>query len=114
MRALFTFLAAIAMSVFAIAQQLPADQDHAAHHPERDAALAARPQTPTANSKSETAKPMAAKAGASSSVGAGKDTGQMHDEARKSDGMAGQMRGKGEKMMGGSMSEIPSASAASK
>lgn len=105
MRAIFAFLAATALSAAAFAQQPPADQDHAAHHPEGASAPAARPKAPTA-------KP---KAAASGSMGMGKDMGKMHDEAHKPGGMHDQMHGKDGKMMGGgAMSAMPSASAARK
>ena len=112
MRAIFAFLAATALSAAAFAQQPPADQDHAAHHPEGASAPAARPKAPTTKPKAQTAKP---KAAASGSMGMGKDMGKMHDEAHKRGGMHDQMHGKDGKMMGGgAMSAMPSASAASK
>lgn len=113
MRAIFAFLAAAAMSGAAFAQQQPASEDHAAHHPEGASAPAARPKAPVAKPKPQTAKPKAA-AAASGSMGMGKDMGKMHDEAQKPGGMHDQMHGKDGKMMGGgAMSAMPSASAAS-
>lgn len=113
MRVIFAFLAATALSAAAFAQQPPADQDHAAHHPEGASAPAARPKAPTAKPKAQTAKPKAT--AASGSMGMGKDMGKMHDEAHKPGGMHDQMHGNDGKMMGGgAMSAMPSASAASK
>lgn len=117
MRTIFAFLAAAALSATAFAQQPPADQDHAARHPEGASAPATAPKAAAAKQKAQTAKPKAAAAAASGGMGMGmsKDMGKMHDEAHKPGGMHDQMHGKDGKMMGGgAMSAMPSASAASK
>jgi hypothetical protein len=73
-------------------------------------------QKPPVKAKASPAKPKAAPAAASAGMGMGMggDMGKMHDEAHKPGGMHDQMHGKDGKAMGGPMSGMPAASAASK
>ena len=100
----------VALAPVALAQAPATDQDHAAHHPEGASAAAPSVKKPPVKAKTAPAKPKAATAASSAGMGMGK----MHDEAHKPGGMHEQMHGKDNKMMGGPMSGMPAASAASK
>jgi hypothetical protein len=104
----------VALTSVAFAQAPASDQDHAAHHPAGASAPASGVKTPPVKAKTTPAKPKAAPAAASAGMGMGMGMGKMHDEAHKPGGMHEQMHGKDNKMMGGPMSGMPVASAASK
>lgn len=111
MRSTFTLLAAALLSTAVSAQPPASDQDHAAHHPDGASAPAAV-KKPAVKPKVQAAK--ASASAASAGMGMGGDMGKMHDQAHKPGGMHDQMHSKDGKMMGGQMSAMPAASAASK
>lgn len=107
-------VALLAASTATLAQAPAAyEPDHAAHHPEGASAPASASQKPPAKAKAASAKPKAAPAAASAGMGMSGDMRKMHDEAHRPGGMHDQMHGKDNKMMGGPMSAMPAASAAS-
>jgi hypothetical protein len=112
MRSIFALIAVASLSTSAFAQGAPSEQDHAAHHPDGASAPAAAVKKPAAKPKAKASK--APGAAASSGMGMGGDMRKMHDEAHKPGGMHDQMHGQDGKMMGGKMSAMPAASAASK
>jgi hypothetical protein len=114
MRSIFSFLAAVAFSTAAFAQQGSSEQDHAAHHPEGASAPAPAVQKPPVKESASPARPKASPTPASGGMGMGGDMRKMHDRAHEPGGMHDQMHGKDNKMMGGPMSAMPAASAASK
>jgi hypothetical protein len=113
MRSTFSFLAAVAFSTAAFAQQDSSEQDHAAHHPAGASAPAPAAQKPRVKGNAAPARPKSSPAPASGGMGMAGDMRKMHDRAHEPGGMHDQMHGKDKKMMGGPMSAMPAASAAS-
>lgn len=114
MRSILIALAAAALTAAAFAQQPVTDQEHAAHHPDGASAPAASAKKSPVKPKAQTATPKSPAAAASSGMGMSGDMGKMHERAHKPGGMHDQMHGKDGNMMGGPMSAMPAASAASK